>query len=310
MTRPAQTAERLPTAMGEERRALVGQIADALATVEGISAIALGGSWARGTAGEASDIDLGIYYREAAPFRIGDVRSSAVRFAAGGDAVVSGFYEWGPWVNGGAWVPTRVGRIDLLYRSLDQLRAVIEDAKRGVLHCHYFQQPAYGFYSVIFLADASASIPLHDPAGILPPLAREVSVFPPALARTIVQDQLWGAEFSLGFAAPAAQRGDPYIVAGCVTRVLGYLTQVIYALNETYFPGDKGALERIGTFPLRPEGYVDRVHDLLASTGRGPGSLTATVGALRALFQEVAGLAGDRYAAKTKVPPARPAHER
>jgi hypothetical protein len=36
--------------------------------------------------------------------------------------VVTGTYEWGPWVNGGAWIQTSAGKVDFLYKNLDQVR--------------------------------------------------------------------------------------------------------------------------------------------------------------------------------------------
>ncbi|MBV8362017.1 MAG: nucleotidyltransferase domain-containing protein, partial [Deltaproteobacteria bacterium] len=46
------------------------RIAERLASIAGIKAVALGGSRARGTAHEDSDIDLGLYYDPGEPFEI------------------------------------------------------------------------------------------------------------------------------------------------------------------------------------------------------------------------------------------------
>ena len=78
---------------------------------------------------------------------------------------VTGFYEWGAWVNGGAWIHNPVCKVDFLYRNLDQVKRTIDDAKRGILHHDYAQQPAYGFYSVIYLAETQICLPLYDPQG-------------------------------------------------------------------------------------------------------------------------------------------------
>jgi hypothetical protein len=112
---------------------MLNQAADALRTVPNIVAIVLGGSYASGLAHSGSDLDIGLYYREAAPFPIGDVRSVAESISANGSApIVAGLYEWGPWVNGGAWIRTPAGKVDLPYRNLDQVQAVIDEGQRGV----------------------------------------------------------------------------------------------------------------------------------------------------------------------------------
>jgi hypothetical protein len=35
-------------------------------------------------------------------------------------------YEWGQWVNGGAWIHTPAGKLDLLYRNIDQVKRVLD----------------------------------------------------------------------------------------------------------------------------------------------------------------------------------------
>ena len=47
---------------------VIGQVRDALRGIQGIVGVVLGGSRARGTNREDSDIDIGIYYDEEAGF--------------------------------------------------------------------------------------------------------------------------------------------------------------------------------------------------------------------------------------------------
>jgi hypothetical protein len=77
-------------------------------------------------------------------------------------------YEWGPWVNGGAWIETSSGKIDLLYRSLEHIERVIQDSNNGKFFSDFLQQPPYGFYSVTYLAETKACIPLIQPKLIQP----------------------------------------------------------------------------------------------------------------------------------------------
>ena len=51
-----------------------------LSQVRGVEAIVLGGSYARGTAHERSDMDIGLYYFEREPFAVADVRRVAARY--------------------------------------------------------------------------------------------------------------------------------------------------------------------------------------------------------------------------------------
>jgi hypothetical protein len=212
--------------------------------------------------------------------------------------VVTDFYEWGPWVNGGAWIRIAGGKLDLLYRCIEHVERTLDEAERGIHHHHYGQQPAFGFYSVIYLAETRDCVPLHDPRGVIARLKARVAAYPPALRRALVTDWLWSAEFTLVLAGAAVRRADAYMVAGCVSRIAAALTQVLYALNEVYFAGDKGALEAIGTFAFQPPQYVPRLRRLLAQPGETMAELTATLAATERLWRDVAALAGEMYIAK------------
>ncbi len=281
----------LPTA----QRVVVDALVGALRPVPGVAAIALGGSWAAGTQRPDSDVDLGLYYRESDPPDVAAMRAAVAPLDVSGAPVVTDFWEWGPWVNGGAWLRTRAGRVDLLYRSLDHVERVIDAAWEGVRESHYFQQPVYGFHSVIYLAETRICVSLWDPDGALAGLKERVASYPPALRRSTVQDSLWGAEFTLYHARGHAARGDAYTLVGCVTRVLAYLTQALFALNDAFFLSDKTALAEIEAFSRRPEDYAERVGDLLARPGRTAAQLQGTLAALEGLFAEVAACAGAEY---------------
>jgi len=106
----------------EQKRLLLERLVDQLSKTTGVSAIVLGGSYASGTHHETSDIDIGLYYSEAKPFSIADIQRIAEDVSVNGMATVTGFYEWGAWVNGGAWIHTSQGKVDFLYRNLDQVQ--------------------------------------------------------------------------------------------------------------------------------------------------------------------------------------------
>jgi len=274
-------------------RAVVEPLVDALAAVDGVRAVALGGSRARATARPDSDVDLALYYREQAPPDLDALRAAAAR--ADPDAAPTGCYAWGPWVNGGAWLHTAAGRVDLLYRNLDQVERVLAEAAAGRVEWDFHQQPTHGFHNVIYLAETAVCVPLRDPAGVLTALKARLRAYPEPLRAAIVAMHGWGAEFTLSHARGAAARGDVYNAAGCATRALGHLTQVLYALNRVYFISDKGALEAIDAFARRPDGYADAVRALLAAPGATPAALTATIERLAGLVAAVLALAGELY---------------
>lgn len=284
--------ETLLRSLPDDKRAVLAEAVDALRAVRGMAAVALGGSYARGTQHPGSDIDLGLYYIEHDPFAIADIRRVAERIAVQ-PPVVTEFYEWGPWVNGGAWIPTRAGKVDFLYRNVNHVQRVIADAQQGRVELHFAQQPPFGFYSVIYLAETHVAVPLHDPEDLLGALKKTVVSYPSALKQTILREYLWGVEFTLLFARDFAARHEVYNVAGCLTRALSYLTQVLFALNETYFISDKGAIATVAAFPIAPPRYAERVEEVLAHPGSTTQELSRTVALLESLFRDAVKCAPD-----------------
>jgi hypothetical protein len=160
---------------------------------------------------------------------------------------------------------------------------------------HYDQQPTFGFRSVIYLGETQICVPLHDPTGIIATLKAEVAVYPRALKGTIIADSLGCTEFTLVHAYSFAAGGDIYNTVGCLTRIANYLTQALFALNERYFLGDKGALREIDGFALQPAGYSDRITTILGAPGVASVELRASVQGLQALWREVVELGADHY---------------
>ncbi len=280
-----------------DKQSVLDQCVERLSALPGVLAIGLGGSFASGTQRPESDVDIGIYYSEQAPFAIDEIRRVAQHIAVD-KPVVTDFYEWGPWVNGGAWIPTRAGKVDFLYRNIEQVRRVIADAHAGNVALDFRQQPPFGFHSVIYLAETHAVVPLHDPHAVLQTLKQLVTSYPPALRQTIVNDYLWGAQFTLVFGRDFAARADIYNVVGCLSRGLSYLTQVLFALNQTYFITDKGAVEAITRFAVTPPAYGERVQRMLARPGGTAAELSETVARYASLVRDVVTLAGPLYRPK------------
>ena len=283
------------THIPEPKRGLLEELTAQLSVIPGMAAVALGGSYASGTQHAGSDMDIGLYYHEARPFSIADIRRAAQSISVGDAPTVTGFYEWGAWVNGGAWIHTRQGKVDFLYRNLEHVQRTISEAQQGITHHDYDQQPAYGFYSVIYLAETQICIPLYDPDGQIAALKRQSAVYPQKLKHKTVADSLWGAEFTLLHAQGFAAQGDVYNTVGCLTRAAANLTQALFALNERYFIRDKQVMQTMAAFPILPEGYIAQITRILARPGSTTGELARSVSDLGQTWRGVAALAGDLY---------------
>lgn len=282
--------------LSEQQRELVVSLAKRLGAIAGIKAVVLGGSYARGRAQVGSDIDLGLFYSEAAPLSIESVREVAESVNDTRGPVVSELYGWGRWVNGGAWLTIGGQRVDFLYRNVEQVERVIADAEAGRHELDYAQQPPFGFFSGTYLGEVAICIPLFDPESLVERLKQRVAVYPEALRRAVVQDYLWAAEFGLAaFAGKYAARGDTYGTVGCLSRAVNQLTLALFALNGRYLINDKTALTEVGEFEKVPHEFAGRVQRCLACPGVSPAELGGAVERIEELLRECIRLAGDLY---------------
>lgn len=284
------------------RWARVDALVEALAGLPGLRAVVLGGSHARGRAGAGSDVDLGLLYSERSPFPLDRLREIARRVNDAPDPVVTGLGEWGPWVDGGAWLRVDGERVDWLYRSLELVERVLARAQRGEYELHAGQQPPFGYFGPTVLGEIAICQPLFDPEGLLPPLKDRMRPYPEPLREAVVRDSLWAVEFGLGFAAKFAARGDPYGTTGCLARLCHRLVLALFALERVYPLNDKTALAEIDGFDQAPPDFGRRVRGLLAEPGADRAALEHSVDSLATLFREVAGIAGSLYRPRHALP--------
>jgi len=273
-----------------------------LSEIPGIVAVVLGGSYARGSARPDSDLDVGLYYSEESRPDVEAIRALVERLSIPDcSPIVTGFYEWGPWVNGGAWIQTAAGKVDLLYRNIEQVRRAIDECQAGIYHHHFYQQPTFGFVSIIYLAETKSCLTLFDRQLLLSELKHRVDIYPARLQERLVQDSLWTAEFAFVHAHGFAERGDIFNTVGCLARIAFLLTQSLFALNGEYYFGDKGSMEAIERFAVQPDQFSSRLQGVLALSMATPRELQSALHQMQILWKEVVYLTEGRYHPKFRL---------
>ncbi|MBI1842594.1 MAG: nucleotidyltransferase domain-containing protein [Verrucomicrobia bacterium] len=289
--------------LSKEQRELVMSLAERLGGIPGISAVVLGGSYARGRAQPGSDIDLGLFYSEAHPFSIPSVRELAEEVNDTPGPVVSNFYDWGPWVNGGAWLTIGGQRVDFIYRNLEHLERVIAEAEAGRHELDYAQQPPFGFFSGTYLGEVAVCVPVVDPDARLEALKRRVAQYPEALRRSVTQDYLWAVEFGIGaFARKYAARADVHGTAASLTFALNQLTLAIFSVNRKYLLNGKTALAETAEFERAPRNFAARAQQTLAHLGDSAAELGAAVEVVSQLLRETIELSDGLYQPRYTLP--------
>ncbi len=275
---------------------VIRQVVERVAKVDGVTAIVLGGSRARGTADERSDIDLGIYYDGTNPFSIEAIGAAARELDdRHADGLVTSFGEWGPGVNGGGWLEIRGHNVDFLYREIGAVREAIEECVAGRVRSIYQLGHPLGFQMQIYAGEVHACLPLYAGKALaeLKSLVRE---YPDKFRTAAVIKHLFDAEFEISIAAKPAERADVMYVAGCLFRAAGFMTFVLYALNRRFFLNEKGASAESRQFAIKPARFHDTVASVLGNVGTTATELAASVAGFQRLVGELRQLAANEGA--------------
>lgn len=174
--------------------------------VPGVVAVVLGGSRAWGEQRPESDWDIGLYYRGA--FDVEAVRD------IGWDGQVFAPGEWGGGImNGGAWLQIDGRRVDIVYRDLDVVERIWNEARAGRFAIERLPFHLAGIPSYVVVGELATSRVLR---GDLPR-----PEFPEPLRRCAEQEWHAAALLSAGYAEVAfAERGDALGTAGNLARAV------------------------------------------------------------------------------------------
>src|SRR5262249_29807171 len=121
---------------------ILARIVPRLAEVPGIVSIVLGGSRARGAASEESDYDVGLYYGSDEPLDTESLLNAAKDLVDDSSAAaITPVGGWGTRIVGGGWLSIDGRKVDLLYRGVEPVRAVISACRAGQISMDY--QPGH-----------------------------------------------------------------------------------------------------------------------------------------------------------------------
>ena len=264
-------------------------LAQWLTSVSGVVGVVLGGSRARGEHRPDSDVDLGIYYRDDLDI---EALGALARDVAGPDAQVTKLGEWGPWVDGGAWLVIQNNdpsagavHVDWIYRDVDRVREAWARTHRGAYTWNAQTGHPLGVPDFAYVGELALAVVLADPTGELTELRDAIS-YPDALRAALARN-LWEANFLLQIAAKATSRGDTAYVALCLSRAMLLCAHALHAHDRRWLVNEKGAIDSAGQLPSAPSHFSRRVCEVLGNVGTSPQALTESIDVTRTLVQEV-----------------------
>jgi len=212
--------------------AFADHVADRLAALPSVDAVALGGSRAAGTHRPDSDWDFALYYRDR--FDPADLR------AVGWPGEVSELGGWGGGVfNGGAWLTIDGRRVDVHYRDLTDVEHHLAEAAEGRFRIENLLFYLAGVPTYVVVAELAINRVLR---GSLPR-----PTYPTAL-RQSAPTQWWArSTMTIGYARTAfAPRGYALDCAGAAARACVEAGHAILAARGEWVTNEKRLLDRAG----------------------------------------------------------------
>ena len=246
---------------------IIKSVSEKLSPLPFIEGIVLGGSRARGTHTEDSDIDIGIYYNSES-FDINAINQLASELDdehRSNLVVPPG--AWGEWVNGGGWLIINGYHVDLILRDIKRVEEIIKDTEQGIVTSNYQTGHPHGYISAMYRGELAISKMLYYKNENLCELKKKAETYPVALRISLVEFFMFEAGFSLMFVKENLRANDKYYIAGHVFRMVSCLNQVLFACNNAYCINEKKAVKLIETFEYKPEKYGEKVNRIFEVLG-------------------------------------------
>ncbi|WP_406460925.1 nucleotidyltransferase domain-containing protein [Streptomyces sp. NBC_01622] len=246
-----------------EDETFLGGVADLLAELPTVRAVALGGSRAQDTHRPDSDWDLAVYYR--GPFDPAELR------ALGWEGEVSEVGGWGGGVfNGGAWLTVDGRRVDVHYRDLDVVERELAEAVEGRFRVEPLLFHLAGIPSYLVVAELAIN---HVLRGELP----RPDTYPEKLRHSAAERWHGTARATLAYARDNhAPKGRLTEVAGALAVAAVQAGHGVLAGRGEWVTNEKRLLERAG---------LRRVDDIVAGLRPEPEALTRAVSDAEAVLQ-------------------------
>lgn len=270
---------------------ILDEITIELKGIPGIVGIVLGGSRARGTNHQDSDIDIGIYYNESEGFKVSEIDKIATKLDDEHRInLVSSLGEWGPWVNAGGWLVIQGYRVDFIFRDVKRVSKVIDDCLNGKISSNYQTGHPHAYLNSMYMGEVAICKILDDPKNKITELKEKTIPYSENLRNAIIGWYMFEASFSLMFAKSNIDKDDISYVCGHCFRSISSLNQVLFALNNEYCINEKKAVKMIDAFKSKPQNYKKRIDELITLISFNESNTRKGVEILEELVNEVKAL--------------------
>ena len=271
---------------------IIQLVREKLSSLSFIEGIVLGGSRARGTHTEDSDIDIGIYYHSESldldtinqlALELDDEHRSNLIAPPG---------AWGNWVNGGGWLIIQGYHVDLILRDIERVEQVMKDTEHGIVTANYQTGHPHGYISAMYRGELGISKILFARSDRFCELKKQAETYPSALQKGLFDFFMFEAGFSLIFAKENIDKDDISYVCGHCFRSISGLNQVLFAMNKEYCINEKKAVKMIDVFKIKPYGYKEKIDKIISLISSDADNTRKGIDILEGLINEVESLKG------------------
>ena len=271
---------------------IIQLVREKLSSLPYIEGIVLGGSRARGTHTEDSDIDIGIYYHSESFDLITINQLAAELDDEHRSNLIAPPGAWGNWVNGGGWLIIQGHHVDLILRDIKRVEHVMKDTNQGIVTANYQTGHPHGYISAMYRGELGISKILYAKSDSFCELKKQAETYPSALQKGLAEFFMFEAGFSLMFAKDNIDKDDLSYVCGHCFRSISCLNQVLFAVNREYCINEKKAVRMIEDFKIKPSNYKERVDKVISLMSTDADCTRKGIDILEGLINEVESLKG------------------
>ncbi len=243
---------------------------------EGKYAVSIGGSYGKGTFDRQSDLDIRLFCERKVSEP--EAREAAHR------ALRQAIDQWAGqgFIIDGCWT-----------RTIAEIETQLELWTCGEGHAPDIVWTIWGYHVV---TDVYNQAVIEDPYDILAGWRERLSTYPAKMKDTLIRKHVaslryWRQDYHYAY---KLVRRDLVFLAGLTTKLVHDLLKVLFALNETYFPGDGKNLHFTDSFLIVPRQFRERVGDILYP-GRSNEAIASQRAQLMAMIDEVLALVPQEY---------------
>src|SRR5690554_956058 len=272
---------------------IIQSVTEKLSSLPCIEGIVLGGSRARGTHTEDSDIDIGIYYNSELFDLIAIKQIAAELDDENRNNLVVPPRAWGDWINGGGWLVINGYHVDLILRDIKRVEKIIKDTEQGIVTANYQTGHPHGYISAMYRGEMAIRRIQYAKDEKFYEINKHAERYPTSLQKGLTEFFMFEAGFSLMCAENNIDKDDVSYVCGRCFRSMSSLKKVLFAINKEYCINEKKAVKMIEDFKIKPSDYKERVDKVISLISTDVDCTRKGIEILQRLVNEVKYLKGD-----------------